>query len=89
MDDAIKRAMLEELKESGLVEHEMRRPGDLDSKDIAQHMGVSERWAFDRIRKLAKDFPDRWEAVMVYDPGHRHQLLVLRKKESSAEAARQ
>jgi len=80
MDDDLKKAMLQELKDAGLSEQRTRQPGDLDSKDLAEYLGVSERWAFEKIKKLAKEMPEAWEATLVYDPTQKHQLLVLRKK---------
>lgn len=82
MDDELKKAILEDLRESGLLsaEHRLRQPGDLDSEDIAKHLGVGERWAFEKMKRLAKGNPEEWECLLVYDSGRKHQLLVLRKK---------
>jgi len=85
MDDDQKRAIFDELQASGLLSagQRLRQPGDLDSKDLAAHLGVGERWAFSKMNKLANDHPEQWECLLVYDPARKHQLLVLRKREST------
>lgn len=83
IDDDQKRAMLADLEASGVLsaERRLRQPGDLDSEDMARHLGVGERWAFDQMKRIAREKPEEWVTTLVYDPIKKHQLMVLRKVE--------
>jgi hypothetical protein len=83
MDDELKKQIFAEIEAAGLLqkhERRMRQPGDIDGEDMAAHLGVCERYGIEMITKIAKNQPDEYEKIQVYDPVKQRRVGVLRKK---------
>ena len=82
MDDELKKKILADIAAAGLLkkhERRVRQPGDIDGEDMAAYQGVCERYGIELITKIAKDQPDEYEKIQVYDPVKQRRVAVLRK----------
>lgn len=66
-------AVLEELDEFFVTER--RQPGDIDAKTIAEKYNLSINAARDRIKRIAKQHPDKFRVVVIREGAHTPQVL--------------